>query len=121
MKRGRSGFTIVEVLVAVMILGVGIVAMAGTSGMVTRMIGRGKVEGRVTQLATQRIERLRVTAYSATPKCAGLAGGGPVASGRLTESWTVAVDGTGRLINVTVSYPTPRGTRSRTLTAYIEC
>ncbi|MBA3344628.1 MAG: prepilin-type N-terminal cleavage/methylation domain-containing protein, partial [Gemmatimonadales bacterium] len=42
MKRAPAGFTLVEVLVAVVVLGVGIVALAGASAMATRMIGQGQ-------------------------------------------------------------------------------
>ncbi len=121
MKRARSGFTIVEVLVAVMILGVGVVALAGSSAMVTRMIGRGKVDTRAAQLATQQVEALRLVAYSTTPRCTALANGALPASGNVTISWTVAVNGTGRTLTVTATYATVAGTRTQTLTTYIEC
>ena len=42
MSQREGGFTIIEVLVAVVILGFGIVALVGSSGVVTRMIGQGK-------------------------------------------------------------------------------
>ena len=50
MTRNAQGFTIIEVLVAVLVLTVGVTALVGSAGMVTRMIGQGK---RTTQ-ATQR-------------------------------------------------------------------
>ena len=49
MKQSSAGFSLVEVLVAIVVLGIGIVAMVGSSAMVTRMIGRGKVETRAAQ------------------------------------------------------------------------
>ena len=119
--RARSGFTIVEVLVAVMILGVGVVALAGSSAMVTRMIGRGKVDTRAAQLATQRVEALRLLAYSTTPRCTALANGGPVVTSNVTIAWTVAVNGAGRNLTVTATYATVAGTRTQTLTTFIEC
>ncbi len=121
MKRARSGFTIVEVLVAVMILGVGVVALAGSSAMVTRMIGRGKVDTRAAQLATQQVEVLRLVAYSTTPRCTALANGGPQTTDNVTLSWTVAVTGTGRTLTVSASYATVAGTRTQALTTHIEC
>ena len=121
MRRARSGFTLVEVLVAVTILGVGVVALAGSTATVTRMIGRGKIQTRAAQLATQRLEMLRLTAYSATPRCTGLASGGPQTTDKITVSWTVAVNGSGRNLTVSSAYATPRGTRTEVLTTYIEC
>ncbi len=121
MKHSRSGFTIVEVLVAVMVLGVGVVALAGSSAMVTRMIGRGKLDTRAAQLATQQAEALRLVAYSTTPRCTALANGGPQTTDHVTFSWTVAVTGTGRTVSVSASYATVGGTHTETLTTYIEC
>jgi prepilin-type N-terminal cleavage/methylation domain-containing protein len=122
-KQARSGFTIIEVLVAVTILAVGVVAMAGSAAAVTRMIGRGKMDTRAAQLATQQAEALRLMAYSTTPRCTALANGGPVTTDHVTLSWTVAVaaTGTGRDVNVSASYATVRGVRTEVLTTYIEC
>ena len=91
MKRSASGFTLVEVLVAIVVLGIGIVALVGSSAMVTRMIGRGKVETLAAQAASRRVEILRLAANSTTPRCtaAGFANGGPVTANGVTESWTV--------------------------------
>ncbi|MBA3258892.1 MAG: prepilin-type N-terminal cleavage/methylation domain-containing protein [Gemmatimonadales bacterium] len=121
MRRSRSGFTLVEVLVAVMILGVGVVALAGSSATVTRMIGRGKIDTRAAQFATQQVEALRLIAYSTTPRCTALANGGPQTTANVTVSWGVTVNGTGRDVDVSVSYATPGGTRTEVLTTYIEC
>jgi prepilin-type N-terminal cleavage/methylation domain-containing protein len=121
MRQARSGFTIVEVLVAVTILTVGVMALASSSAMVTRMIGRGKIDTRATQLATREMERLRLAAYTASPRCTGLANGGPQVADKITISWTVVAAGTGRTLNVIASYATPRGTRTDTLTTHIEC
>ena len=121
MTRQRSGFTIVEVLVAVMILSVGVIALAGSSAIVTRMIGRGKSDTRAAQLATQRVEAIRLQAYSTTPRCTALANGGPVTTDHVTLSGVVAVNGTGRDVTVSATYATPGGTQTETLTTYIEC
>jgi prepilin-type N-terminal cleavage/methylation domain-containing protein len=119
--RSRSGFTLVEVLVAITIMSVGLVALAGASATVTRMIGRGKIDTRAAQLATQQVEMLRLQAYSTAPWCTALANGGPQTTDRVTLSWLVAVNGSGRRIDVSAAYPTARGTRTQVVTTYIEC
>jgi prepilin-type N-terminal cleavage/methylation domain-containing protein len=121
--RTRSGFTLVEVLVAVTILTVGVVAMAGSTATVTRMINRGKVDTRAAQLATQRMEELRRIAYSTSPRCTdpGLTNGASAANAGITVSWTVVPGPTGRTLNVVSAYATPRGPRSQALTSYVEC
>jgi prepilin-type N-terminal cleavage/methylation domain-containing protein len=120
-NRTRSGFTLVEVLVAVTILSVGVVALAGTAGTVTRMVGRGKVDTRAAQLATLKLDSLRLRAYSTTPRCTALANGGPDAIDNVSLSWTVAATGTGRTLRVSAAYATGRGTHTEALTTYVEC
>ena len=123
MRRTPAGFSLVEVLVAVVVLGVGVTALVGSSAMVTRMIGRGKVETHAAQVASRRVETLRVAAYSATPRCssAGFASGGPVTTDGFTESWTVPAAGKVRAIAVNVTYRTVRGPRTASLQTRIEC
>ncbi len=70
MKHSPLGFTLIEVLVAILVLGVGIIALVGTSAGVTRMIGRGKIETRAAQAASNRMETLRLAAYASSPRCA---------------------------------------------------
>jgi prepilin-type N-terminal cleavage/methylation domain-containing protein len=122
-KRSASGFTIVEVLVAIVVLSIGLIALAGSSAMVTRMIGRGKVETRVAQAASRRIETLRLAAYSTSPRCTAgaFANGGPVTTNGLTESWTVPTTGKVRAVQVNVTYRTVRGPRTASLQTRIEC
>ena len=123
MKPTRSGFTIIEVLVAVTILSIGVMALAGSSAAVTRMIGRGKFDTRAAQLATRRMEALRITAYSTTPRCTALANGGPWDTTNVSVSWIVVPNATatGREVTVSASYETPRGPRTEVLTTNIEC
>jgi prepilin-type N-terminal cleavage/methylation domain-containing protein len=121
LRHARSGFTLIEVLVAVTVLAVGVVAMAGSAGAVTRMISRGKFDTRAVQLATQQVETLRRAAYFTTPRCTALANGGPQTTDHVTLSWTVAVNGTGRDVTVSATYATGRGSRTEVLTTYIEC
>jgi prepilin-type N-terminal cleavage/methylation domain-containing protein len=122
-KRVDSGFTLVEVMVAIVVMTIGLIALAGSSAMVTRMIGRGKVETLVAQAASQRLELLRTAAYSTSPRCtsAGFANGGPVDVNGRTESWTVANVGRVRNVQVTITYRTARGPRTVTLQTRIEC
>lgn len=123
MTRTRSGFSLVEVLVAVTILTVGVVAMAGSTATVTRMIGRGKIDTRAVQFATRRMEELRRIAYSTSPRCtsANLVNGAQAQNASITVSWTVEAIGTGRRLRVNAAYATPRGPRTQTLTSYVEC
>jgi len=122
-RSSASGFTLVEVLVSIVVLTIGIVALAGSSGMVTRMIGRGKVETRVAQAASSRLETLRLAAYSTLPRCTAPAftNGGPITTNGLTQSWIVPAAGKVRAVQVNVAYRTVRGSRTVSLQTRIEC
>ena len=123
MKHSRVAFTLIEVLVAVLVLGVGIIALVGTSAGVTRMIGRGKIETRAAQAASSRMETLRLAAYATSPRCSnpGFASGGPVLSGGMTELWVVPPTGKVRKVRVTVTYLTTRGAREAVLETALTC
>jgi prepilin-type N-terminal cleavage/methylation domain-containing protein len=123
--RNEGGFTLVEVLMAVIVLGVGVTALVGSSAMVTRMVGRGKGETVAAEVANRRIEGLRALAYSSAPRCtaAGFVSGGPTPTSGGTEQWTVVVDASARYATVTetVRHRVARGTHTDVLTTRIEC
>lgn len=123
MTQSSSGMTLVEVLIALILLGVGIVALAGSSSMVSRMIGHGKAETHAALAASRRMEMLRAAAASTTPRCTApsFASGGPVLVDGATEAWIVPAGGAVRRIRVTVTYLTVRGSRSATLETDIQC
>jgi prepilin-type N-terminal cleavage/methylation domain-containing protein len=122
-KDSKNGLTLVEVLVALVVLAIGIVALTGSSALVTRMIGRGKVETRAALMASGRVEMLRVAANSTSPRCTSsrFVSGGPITTGGLTESWVVPPTGRVRTVRVTVTYRTARGSRSAVLESGIPC
>jgi len=59
MTRSRQGFTLVEVVVAVVILSVGALALLGSSRVSARSLQRAMLEARVAQLLDTEVERLR--------------------------------------------------------------
>jgi prepilin-type N-terminal cleavage/methylation domain-containing protein len=121
--RSSAGFTLIEVLISIVVLGVGVLALTGTSATVNRMIGRGRVETHAALLASRRVEQLRIAAASTSPRCAAAAftGGGPIWQDGLRQSWTVDPVGNVRRVRVTVSYLTIRGPRSAVLETSIQC
>jgi prepilin-type N-terminal cleavage/methylation domain-containing protein len=125
-KQSTRGFTIVEVLVAVVVLGIGVVAMAGSSALVTRMIGRGQRATRASQVMAERLDSLRLLANKSTPHCTDpkFVGGGLVTSPLgVTETWTIQVTGPKtRLVTETVTYRNAQGrTHTDVLTTIIGC
>jgi prepilin-type N-terminal cleavage/methylation domain-containing protein len=65
MTRARSGFTIVELLVAIVILSIGLLAMVGTSSMTTRTLGKSRRVDFGAAFAGRRLEMLRSNACAA--------------------------------------------------------
>jgi prepilin-type N-terminal cleavage/methylation domain-containing protein len=121
MKQDRNGFTLVEVLVAVMVLSVGITALVGSAGVVTRMIGRGQMGTLAAQMTSQTLEDLRLKAYSTTPRCtSALFVGGTTTSRGITQK--VVLTGTSpRTIIDSVSYGTVKGTHKDVFTTQVGC
>jgi prepilin-type N-terminal cleavage/methylation domain-containing protein len=118
----RQGFTVVEVLVAVMVLGIGILALVGSSALVTRMIGEGKRATYAAQVAQARIEWVRRRAVATTPQCTNVtATTGTATTGRIAEEWAITV-GTGtRNVTARAIYPDGRGVDTVALTTIIGC
>lgn len=116
------GFTLVEVILAVMLLGMGVMALVGSSAMVTRMIGSGQQYSAVSQRARNRFEWLRQIAASTPLACTAPGfGSGSAVSGGITERWVVPAAGTERRVVVSLTYRTALGVRADTVSASLLC
>jgi prepilin-type N-terminal cleavage/methylation domain-containing protein len=62
LRRARRGFTVVEVLVAVVVLTAGLLGLLGASALATRTMVRGRSSDQAATFAGARLERLRATA-----------------------------------------------------------
>lgn len=121
--KSRSAFTVVEALVAVVILATGIFALAGSAALTSRMIGRGALSTRAAFAAASRIEQLRKVAYSTVPWCsspewqAGSGGGWG-----LVESWEMLeASGPARRVRIVLQSRHSTGTSSDTVIAGFLC
>lgn len=112
---GRRGFSLIELIVAILILTVGILGLAATASSVTKMVGWGGRYGASAVVASAQLEQLR-----ATP-CASLASSGSATKGIYTLTWTVATNGNLRTMTLTVSYANGRSTRSDVYETYRSC
>lgn len=59
----HSGFSLIEVMIAVVVLATGLLALAALQGSLARASGEAKVRGRVAALLSTRMEQLRANQY----------------------------------------------------------
>jgi len=60
--KNNQGFTIIEIIIAIIVLTVGVLGMVTTAALVTRMIARGQRSASASAFASRRLERMRVAA-----------------------------------------------------------
>lgn len=70
-RGGERGFTIVEIIIAILVLTVGLLGLVTTAALVTRMIGHGQRSAAAAAFAARRLERLRPAACIAAQRVAG--------------------------------------------------
>ena len=116
-RRRRAGFTIVEVLVAVMVLSIGVLGLAGAAAIVTRMMGSSEMQSDASTVASARFESLRGTRC---PLAAGSASGAGI-----TERWSVSQLGNAgyRMYEVvdSVRYQNRSGQRTQAYRSVVQC
>ncbi len=114
--RQARGFTIVEVIVAVLVLSIGLLGLASTAALTTRMIGQGQRYSEASAMATRRFEMLR------SRPCAAM-GNGTESEGRYTATWTVAdvAAGKAKAVRVIVQSPMAGRMRADTFSTTIPC
>jgi prepilin-type N-terminal cleavage/methylation domain-containing protein len=121
----RGGFTIIEVLIAVVVLGAGVLALASSSAAVSRIIGRGRTATISAQVAQEQMERLRSYATATNPKCGSSrfrSSAGVEQRQGVGLTWVVPTTGDSRLVQVLVTYRVPPArTRTDTLRTRILC
>ena len=113
----RAGFTIMELIVAIVILSIGLLGLAATSGIVMRLVGGGTNQTVAANVALARFERLR------SLSCGRMTSGSATRR-NVQEAWSVTPVGpvaTPRAMDVrlTITYQTSMrraGSSARTQT-----
>jgi len=70
-NKNERGFTIIEVIIAIVVLTVGILGLVTTAALVTRMIARGQRSADAAAFASRRLERLRPATCIAAQRVSG--------------------------------------------------
>ena len=111
----REGFTLVELIVAILILSVGLLGMASTSAVVLRQMSGGAKQSIAAAVAQSRMEILRAN------RC-GTATSGTATTRGLSESWTVTPLTRSDSVRVVVSWTARSGiTRTNSYNSRIPC
>jgi prepilin-type N-terminal cleavage/methylation domain-containing protein len=124
-NRSRGGFTIVEVLIAIVMLSIGVLALASSSGTITRMMYDGRSKTDVAAVAQSVLDSLRAKAYSnGYPTCTALTDGtmGTPPRPGMTVGWEVDGDPATQLnLKVRVGYQSGRGIRTDSVSTSLFC
>lgn len=70
-RNSQRGFTLVEIIIAIVVLTVGLLGLVSTAALVTRMIARGQRSAVASTFAAQRMELLRPAACIAAQRTNG--------------------------------------------------
>lgn len=110
----RSGFTIVELIVAMMIFCVGVLAMASTAARTIALLGSGQARTVAAAVAENRFERLRGVPCSAHRSDSANTRG-------IKERWTVVSLARVDDVTVTLTFTADHGTKSQVYRTFLSC
>lgn len=71
--RNASGFSLIEILIAVVVLATGLLALTALQGRLAQASAEAKVRSRVATVLTSRLDELRASQYASIPPAAGSA------------------------------------------------
>ncbi len=100
-RRARRGTSLVEILIAAVMLTVAVMGLLGASSSVSRQMGAGRRQMVAASIAQRRLDSLQslpCTTLSA-------AGSGSGTSSGISESWTVTGSGATRTIQLSLTVP----------------
>ena len=121
MRRASAGFTLLEVLLALLVLTAGLLGFAGTLGPVSALAGQGRIHGRVAVVMASRVSRLRTELQAGAPGCVLPAAGSAVHPSGLDESWASSLSANIVELRIVARFPLPRRTPAETLIARLPC
>ncbi len=107
MVRGRNGFTLIELIVAVTVLTVGLLALVGANALVTQMLSSGDRAATAMFFAQERLETMRGA------DCDDLTAGSETRGTVYELSWETATAfaGNAQRVQLLVQYPAGPGRR----------
>lgn len=114
-SKAGDGFSLVEVVVALLVLTVGVLAIASAGSSVARLMNASSGRTNADVLANSQMERLRGNA------CLYGAEAGSLTIGQQTLTWAVHAPGQVRELIVVVESPGRFGSHADSLRTYVVC
>jgi prepilin-type N-terminal cleavage/methylation domain-containing protein len=113
--RSRRGLTLIEMMIAVIVMAIGVMGLAGTASYVTQQMGGGNMQTIAAGLSTKVADSLSAR------RCSSLVSGSQTNRG-VTVSWTVADSTRTRWVRQTVQYKPKRGdTKTVNYVLVVQC
>jgi prepilin-type N-terminal cleavage/methylation domain-containing protein len=121
MRAASSGFTLLEVLIALLLVTVGLLGLAGTLGPIAALAGEGRAHGRAALALASRADSLRAVLRAGAPACIAPPAGTWQRSDGLLEQWS-AVDMGGVIeVRIVAAVPALRHGVPDTLVTRLPC
>ena len=115
-SRPLRGFTLVETIVALVLLELGMLALAATAGVAARDLSDSLVRRRAFAIARSGADLLRASA------CASTSAGSRNLGAGMVEHWRVEALGSARAVTDSVSAPLTRGRKAAAVgRAWVAC
>ena len=89
----KSGFTLLEVLLAFLLVGIGLIGLAGTLGPLAALAGEGRLRERAALVLQSRVDRLRAELARLAPVCSAPPGGSLQHEDGVLENWSAVIAG----------------------------
>ena len=121
MRRTRRGFTLLEVLLALLVLTAGLLGFAGTLGPISALAGRGRVHSRAAMVLASRVSRLRTELQAGAPGCVLPAAGSAIHPSGVDESWQSSLSVNIVELQIIVRFRLPQRIFAETLITRIPC
>lgn len=120
--RSPAGFTLLEVVVALVVLAIGVLALTAQTASLLRALARARRAEEVTTVAAGRLEQLRAVGCVARRDGSESVRQGASAIARLDWGWSAATDSSYRLQLVVTPRPAPFAPLPpETLTMVLSC
>lgn len=111
----QRGFTIAEVVVAIIMVSIGIIGVAKATAEIVSMVARGDRSVTASTYAQDRMEQMRAAG------CGSMAEGTETYDGSFSLTWTVTARNNVREVQLVAEYPGGRGMRVDTFETSVPC